>query len=44
MPEAPRKVLIEGDSVDEILALPNEQRDRFVFCGEPMVFRAEAGR
>lgn len=35
-----RKVLIEGYSVEEILAFPNEELDRFVFCGEPIVFRA----
>ena len=35
-----RSVLIEGYSVDEILGLPNEQLDHFVFCGEPIVFRA----
>jgi hypothetical protein len=39
MTDARRKVLIEGYSVDEILALPNEQLDQFVFCGEPIVFR-----
>ena len=37
-----RKVLIEGYSVDEILGLSNEQLDQFVFCGEPIVFRAAA--
>ena len=35
----PRKVLIEGCSIDEILGLSNEQLDQFVFCGEPIVFR-----
>jgi hypothetical protein len=35
-----RQVLIEGYSVDEIMAWPSEQLDRFVFCGEPIVFRA----
>lgn len=35
-----RSVLIEGYSVDEILGLSNEQLDQFVFCGEPIVFRA----
>ena len=35
-----RSVLIEGYSVEEILAFPNEELDRFVFCGEPIVFRA----
>ena len=37
---APRKVLIEGYSVEAILAIPNEELDQFVFCGEPIVFRA----
>jgi hypothetical protein len=40
MKTARRNVLIEGYSADEILTLPNEQLDRFVFCGEPIVFRA----
>jgi len=40
MPDTRRKVLIEGYSVDELLALTNEQLDQFVFCGEPIVFRA----
>jgi hypothetical protein len=35
-----RKVLIEGYSVEEILAFSNEELDNFVFCGEPIVFRA----
>jgi hypothetical protein len=35
-----RNVLIEGYSVEEILAFSNEELDRFVFCGEPIVFRA----
>src|SRR5262245_8480632 len=35
-----RNVLIEGYSVEDILALPSEQLDRFVFCGEPIVFHA----
>jgi hypothetical protein len=34
-----RRILIEGYSVDEILALPNEQLDQLVFCGEPVIFR-----
>ncbi len=34
-----RKVLIGGHSGDEILGLPNEQLDQFVFCDEPTVFR-----
>jgi hypothetical protein len=36
---SPRRVLIEGYSIEEILAFPNEQLDQFVFCGEPIVFR-----
>lgn len=40
MNTARRNVLIEGYSADEILALANEQLDQFVFCGEPIVFRA----
>jgi hypothetical protein len=36
----PRQVLIEGYSVEEILAIPNAELDQFVFCGEPIVFRA----
>ena len=39
MQKTHRNVLIEGYSVDEILRLPNEQLDQFVFCGEPIVFR-----
>lgn len=39
MSDAHRTVLIEGYSADEILAMPNEQLDQFVFCGEPIVFR-----
>lgn len=39
MPDTRRKILIEGYSAEEILALPNEQLDQFVFCGEPIVFR-----
>jgi hypothetical protein len=39
MQKTGRKVLIEGYSVDEILGLPNEQLDQFVFCDEPIVFR-----
>jgi hypothetical protein len=35
-----RRILIEGYSIEEILAFPNEQLDQFVFCGEPIVFRA----
>jgi len=34
-----RKVLIEGYSVEEILAFSNDELDNFVFCGEPIVFR-----
>jgi hypothetical protein len=40
MQKTRRNVLIEGYSVDEILRLSNEQLDQFVFCGEPIVFRA----
>lgn len=40
MQKTRRNVLIEGYSVDEILGLSNEQLDQFVFCGEPIVFRA----
>ena len=34
-----RNVLIEGYSIEEILALSNEELDQFVFCGEPIVFK-----
>ena len=33
-------VTIEGYTADEILALPDEQLDAFVFVGEPLLFRA----
>jgi hypothetical protein len=35
-----RQVAIEGYSPSEILNLPDEQMDTFVFCGEPTIFRA----
>jgi hypothetical protein len=34
-----RSVTIEGYTANEILALPDEQLDVFVFVGEPMLFR-----
>lgn len=34
-----RKVLIEGYSVEEVLAFSNEALNQFVFLGEPIVFR-----
>ena len=40
MTGAKRKISIEGYSAEEILSLPNEDLDQFVFCGEPIVFRA----
>ena len=33
-----KKILIEGYSTEEILALPDEQLDQFIFCDEPVVF------
>ncbi len=36
----PREIQIEGYTSDEILALPDEQIEAFVFAGEPFVFRA----
>jgi len=41
--DGPRRADDRDDSlysVDEILGLSNEQLDQFVFCGEPIVFRA----
>lgn len=38
--EGQRSVTIEGYTADEILALPDEQLDAFVFVGEPLLFRA----
>jgi hypothetical protein len=38
--EGKRSVTIEGYTADEILALPEEQLDAFVFVGEPLLFRA----
>jgi hypothetical protein len=38
--EGQRSVTIEGYTADEILALPDEQLDTFVFVGEPLLFRA----
>src|SRR5262245_29482589 len=35
----PRRVLIEGYSADEVLALSNDELSKFVFCDEPLVFR-----
>jgi len=35
-----RSVTIEGYTPDELLALPDEQLDAFVFVGEPLLFRA----
>jgi hypothetical protein len=40
MTDSKRKVTIEGYTAEEILAFPSEELDRFVFCGEPIVFRA----
>ena len=36
----PREIDIEGYSPAEILSLPDEQIEAFVFAGEPFVFRA----
>lgn len=36
----PRDLRIEGYSPDEILGLPDEEIDAFVFTDEPFVFRA----
>ena len=35
-----RTIEIEGYSPDEILSLPEEELNTFVFCNEPIVFRA----
>jgi hypothetical protein len=35
-----RQILIEGYTSDDILSLPDEQIDAFIFTGEPLVFRA----
>jgi hypothetical protein len=35
----PRQVLIEGYTPEEILLLPDEQLEAFVFTGEPQIFR-----
>src|SRR5215207_7609144 len=35
-----RQVLIEGYTPDDILALPDELIDTFIFTGEPLVFQA----
>jgi hypothetical protein len=34
-----RSVTIEGYTADEIIALPDDQLDAFVFVGEPLLFR-----
>jgi hypothetical protein len=36
----PKQVLIEGYTPEEILLLPDEQLEAFVFTGEPLIFRA----
>jgi hypothetical protein len=40
MADSPRRVLIEGYSLEEIDSLPSDQIDAFVFCGTPILFRA----
>ena len=39
MPEA-KKILIEGYAPEEILSLPDEQVEAFVFTGSPLIFKA----
>lgn len=39
-----REVLIEGYTVDEILSIPNEELDHFVFCGWPIVCAAGSAK
>ncbi|HEU0174589.1 MAG TPA: hypothetical protein VFV58_10030 [Blastocatellia bacterium] len=39
MPET-RKILIEGYAPEEILSLPDEQIEAFVFVGKPLIFKA----
>jgi hypothetical protein len=36
----PKQVLIEGHTPEEILLLPDEQLEAFVFIGEPLIFWA----
>ena len=36
----PREIQIEGYSPDEVLALPDDQIEAFVFADEPFVFKA----
>ena len=36
---SPRRVLIEGYTADQVLALSNDELSQFVFCDEPLVFR-----
>jgi hypothetical protein len=33
-------ITLDGFTPDEVLALPDDALDAFVFCGEPLVFRA----
>lgn len=35
-----KKILIEGYAPEEILSLPEEQIEAFVFAGKPLVFKA----
>lgn len=35
-----KSINIEGYSSDEILALPDEQIDAYIFVGEPIIFKA----
>ena len=39
MPET-KKILIEGYAPEEILSLPDEQIESFVFVGTPLIFKA----
>ena len=39
MPET-KKILIEGYAPEEILSLPDEQIEAFVFAGTPLIFKA----
>ena len=39
MPET-KKILIEGYAPEEILSLPDEQIESFIFVGTPLIFKA----
>jgi len=39
MPEA-KRILIEGYTPEEILSLPDEQIESFIFAGAPLIFKA----